>query len=77
MTRCRHREDNVMTTEHTDPSEATNGMLRLECAYCHAAPGQWCKTAHGWKSGPLHAARFWAYRDLLHAEAGTDEPRTD
>lgn len=48
---------------HDDPSEATTGMLRLECGYCHAAPGQWCKTAHGWPSTTLHAARFWAYRD--------------
>jgi hypothetical protein len=44
-------------------SEAMTGMLQFRCDYCGANPGEWCVTSGGGRSGYLHSARFYAWRD--------------
>jgi hypothetical protein len=44
-------------------SDAVAGMLRFECDYCHALPGQWCETPSGRRPAFLHSSRFYAWRD--------------
>jgi hypothetical protein len=38
-------------------------MVRLPCEFCGALAGQWCVTKSGARSGYLHSARFYAWRD--------------
>jgi hypothetical protein len=48
--------------------EAHAGMLALDCAYCGALAGQWCVTVSGARSGYLHSARFYAWRERTAAD---------
>lgn len=38
-------------------------MVRLPCAQCLARAGEWCVTRNGKRSGFLHAARYYAWKD--------------
>ena len=48
-----------MTTDDT----AEVGMVAIRCTYCDAAPGEWCVTKGGHRSGYLHSARFYDWRE--------------
>jgi hypothetical protein len=43
-------------------------MVGIRCTYCDAAPGEWCVTTSGARSGYLHSARFYDWRETADTE---------
>lgn len=43
-------------------------MVAIACRYCDAAPGEWCVTESGKRSGHLHSTRFYDWRETADKE---------